>query len=82
MRMGRIDCVECRRCNRKGKPSVTRMSKYCDEHYVKRIQAKKSIFGFLTNIKNKFFDKRVTYDEKGKVKEFKSKGFRKSWFWR
>lgn len=80
--MNRIACIECKQCNHKGKPSVTRLSTYCDNHYIRRVKTKKSIFGFLTNVKNKFFDKRIKYNEKGKIQDLNTKGFRKSWFWR
>jgi len=75
--MDRIACVECRKCNIKGKPSVTRLSKYCDEHYTYRVQVKKR-FGLFMDIKNKFLDKR--FDDK--KKKLNKKGFRESWFWR
>lgn len=80
--MNRIACVECRQCNSKGKPSVMRFSKYCDNHYIHRVKVKKSIFGIFTKIKNKMMDKRVKYNEDGSIKEFNKKGFRDSWFWR
>ena len=80
--MNRLECLECKQCNRKGKPSVTRLSKYCNDHYIRRVKAKKSIFGFLTNIKNKVYDKRIKYDDEGNIKDLNSKGFRRSWFWR
>jgi len=75
--MNRISCIECRQCNHKGKPSVSRLSKYCDTHYKYR-KTKKSLFSGLINIKNKLFEKR--YDEN--KNDLNSKGFRKSWFLR
>ena len=77
MVMTRISCMECRQCNRKGKPSVTRLSKYCDEHYTKQT-AKPSMFGFLTRIKDSLGFKR--FDEK--TSKLNTKGFRKDWFYR
>jgi len=74
----RISCLDCGRCNKKGKPSVTRLSKYCDENYVRKLQTKKSLFSFFTGIKDKFFNKR--YDEE--YNKMNTKGFRPSWFWR
>jgi len=76
--MNRLSCIECKQCNRKGKPSVSRYSKYCDTHYIHRVKTKKSIFGFLSNIRDKITDKRL--DEQGQLKT--TKGFRRSWFWR
>ena len=75
--MDRLPCNVCKQCNHKGKPSVTRFSKYCDNHYVKRVQTKKKL-GFFTEVKNRFFDKR--HDEK--KNKLNTKGFRESWFWR
>lgn len=69
----RLSCLECKQCNRKGKPSVLRFSKYCDESYTKKLPSKLS---FFTNIKNKFFDKRFN-EETGKLDK---RGFRDSWF--
>lgn len=80
--MGRVSCKDCKQCNRKGRPSVTRLSKYCDNHFVHRVKVEKSNVGFFTNLKNKFFDNRAKYDEKGRLVEFKNKGFRRDWFWR
>jgi len=78
--MDRLACNVCKQCNRKGKPSVTRLSKYCDEHYIKRVKTKRSIFGFLTKVKDKIYDRRIKYNEDGSIKDFNSKGFRKDWF--
>ena len=80
--MNRIACVECRQCNRKGKPSVSRGSQYCDNNYIRRVKTKRKLFGWFTDIKNKMMDRRVEYDEDGNVKKFNKKGFRESWFWR
>lgn len=76
----RSSCRECRSCNRKGRPSVTRYSKYCDDHY--RFKQKRSIFSFLFEIKTKYFGKRATYNDDGTLKELNTKGFRKIWFLR
>jgi len=76
--MNRISCIECRQCNRSGKPSAMRLSKYCDDHYVGKVKSKGGILKFFTGIKDKIFDKRV--DEKGQLKS--TKGFRPSWFYR
>ena len=73
--MNRISCVECRQCNRKGKPSVTRYSKYCDNHYIGLVKTKGK-FAFFTRIKDRLFEKRFS-DEKG---DLNTKGFRKGWF--
>ena len=80
--MNRIPCLECRQCNHKGKPSVTRFSKYCDNHYKFREKPKKSLFGWLTNIKDKFAERRTQYNDDGSIKDMNTKGFRRSWFWR
>jgi len=80
--MKRITCIECKQCNRKGKPSVTRFSKYCDTHYIHKTKVKKGMFNWFTNLKNKYYEKRVKYDKDGKPKDLNTKGFRKSWFWR
>jgi len=76
-----ITCQECRQCNRKGKPSVSRGSKYCDMHIISRRKAEKK-FGFFTDIKNKLWDKRSEYNKEGELKKVEKKGFRPSWFWR
>ena len=80
--MSRISCRECGQCNRKGKPSVSRLSKYCDNHYVKPSVTKRNWFGWLTDVKNKLMDKRVKLNEDGSVKSFNKKGFREDWFYR
>ena len=80
--MERLSCKECKQCNRKGKPSVLRFSKYCDEHHKHRIVAKKGLFGWLTDVKDKFYNKRVEYNEDGSIKDMNTKGFRKDWFFR
>jgi len=80
--MDRIACVECRQCNRKGKPSVLRFSKYCDDHHIYRVKTKKKKLAWFTDIKNKFVEKRTEYDDEGKMKDMNTKGFRNSWFWR
>lgn len=50
-------CSDCRQCNRKGKPSVTRDSEYCRTHVV----GNKPSVGFFASIKknilNRFKDK-------------------------
>ena len=76
--MDRISCLECKQCNRKGKPSVTRFSKYCDLNYRRKYKIKRNWFSWFTNIKNKFIEKR--YDEN--KRDINSKGFRKDWFLR
>ena len=76
--MNRISCHECRQCNRSGRPSVTRLSKHCDDHYVNRIKSKGGLLKFFTDVKDKIFEKRL--DDKGQLKT--TKGFRKSWFYR
>ena len=75
--MNRINCVKCRQCNRKGKPSVTRLSKYCNEHYTK--EARLSLLGRIKqflSIKDKMADKRFD-EETGKMN---TKSFRKDYF--
>lgn len=50
-------CCDCKRCNRKGKPSVTRNSEYCRTHFVENNPS----IGFFASIKknllNRFKDK-------------------------
>ena len=75
--MDRISCLECGRCNRKGKPSVARFSKYCDSHYKRTEQIKRMPFiSTLTSVKDRIFNKRL--NKEGKLKT--TKGFRRSWF--
>jgi len=76
-----LNCKTCKQCNRKGKPSVSKGSTYCRDHRIK-IKEPRFNLGIFTKIKNRMFDKRVEYDKKGKIKNLKTKGFRKSWFWR
>jgi hypothetical protein len=71
-------CIECKQCNRKGKPSVTKHSKYCDSYYKKQSKPTDDKLSFWTRIRDKYFEKR--YDEKQDKME--TKGFRPSWFWR
>lgn len=84
--MNRILCKECRQCNRKGKPSVSRYSKYCNNHHINKIQIKKgnfkNLFNYLTKIKDKYLEKRTKINEKGEVEKIKTKGFREDWFYR
>jgi len=82
MEVNRIECYKCRQCNRKGRPSVMRLSKYCDDNYIRRVKTKRSIFSFFTKVKTKYFDKRAKYNEDGTMKDLNTKGFRESWFWR
>jgi hypothetical protein len=78
-----VSCRDCRQCNHKGKPSITRGSKYCDDHRISMRQAnKEKKFGLFTNIKNRMFEKRAKYDDKGQLTDLKQKGFRESWFWK
>lgn len=77
-----VSCDECKQCNRKGKPSVTRYSTYCDKHHTYRVKTRKNWFTWFTDIKNKFFEKRAKYTEDDKLKDVDTKGFRPSWFWR
>ena len=72
-----IKCNECRQCNSKGKPSVTRGSAYCDSHIKYGIQVNR--VGLFQRFKDYLFERR--YDEKEK-KMRTTKGFRPSWFWR
>jgi hypothetical protein len=72
----RISCSNCKNCNRKGKPSVTRYSKYCNENFKRRIKTKKGFINSLLNIKDKLFEKRFNSE----TKDLELKGFRKSWF--
>ena len=80
--MERLECNQCRQCNRKGRPSVSRFSKYCDDNYIHRVESKKGLFSWFTEVKNKFFERRAKYDEEGNLKDLNKKGFRESWFWR
>ena len=79
--MNRISCRECKQCNRKGKPSVSRFSAYCDSHYIKH-QHQPTKFSIFTSIKNKILEKRAKYDKDGKLIDLDKRGFRESWFWR
>lgn len=74
----RISCRECHQCNIKGKPSVSRFSKVCDERYKRPIQAKRSIFDVVIRLKDRLFEKR--YDKE--KKDINTKGFRKDYFMR
>jgi hypothetical protein len=65
-------CNECKQCNRKGKPSVTRESSYCYSHRTQKDILRLSIFSRIKErIQNSFLD------EFGNIK--KLRGFRKSW---
>jgi len=76
--MQRISCLECKQCNRKGKPSVSRFSKLCDERYKKPVRVKTGLFDAIIKLKDKIFDKR--YD--ANKNDLNTKGFRKDWFMR
>ena len=73
-----IPCNQCHQCNTKGKPSVSRGSKYCDEHIIS-IKRNNSFLNIILNFKDKLFNKR--FDEKTKSLKT-TKGFRESWFYR
>jgi len=75
--MDRTSCLECGQCNRKGRPSVMRLSKYCDDHHKKQV-VKQSMFSFLTKIRDSLGFKR--FDEK--TSKLNTKGFRADWFYR
>lgn len=47
-----IECCKCKQCNRKGKPSVTRDSAYCQHN---RIDNKILRLGFFSKLKEKIF---------------------------
>ena len=55
--MVRLSCLECRQCNRKGKPSVTRLSIYCDKHHVNRVREKVGLFSKLVSFKDRLLKK-------------------------
>jgi len=55
-------------------------SAYCDSHI--SIGTKINRVGLFHRFKDFLFDRRASYDGEGKMKEFKQKGFRESWFWR
>ena len=76
--MSRVACSVCRQCNRKGKPSVTRLSSYCDKHYINQVRAKTSLFSKLVSVKDRLLEKR--FDEK--TQSLKKKGFREDYFYR
>jgi hypothetical protein len=59
-----------------------RYSKYCNTHYKFREKPKGGISKWFTNIKDKYWDKRVEHDKEGKIKDVNKKGFRDSWFYR
>ena len=71
-----LNCLECRQCNGKGKPSVMKGSSYCDSHRIRNKISKR--IGLFATIKERLFGKR--YDEK--TNTTKLKGFRESWFLR
>jgi len=73
-----VSCLVCRQCNRKGKPSVTRLSSYCDKHYINQVRAKLGLFSKLISFKDRLFNKR--FDEK--TNKLDKKGFRDDWFLR
>lgn len=75
--MSKISCIECRQCNRKGKPSVMKGSAYCDSHILSRPQTNR--VDLFDRFKIFLFEKR--YDEKTNDVS-KNRGFRPSWFWR
>jgi len=77
--MDRISCRDCGQCNRKGKPSVSRFSKYCDQHFGAGHGIFKAVksSGFILDLKARLFERRAD-----KETGLKSRGFRKSWFFR
>jgi len=81
--MDRIACSQCKQCNRKGKPSVSRYSKYCNTNHINKKIIKQGILtSIFTKIKNKYYDARVKYNEQGQIKKMNTKGFRTDWFYR
>lgn len=78
------NCISCRQCNRKGKPSVTKYSLYCDRNYtnIKRTN-KSSIWrkillriNIFKKLKESFIDKRFN----DTIGDLNTKGFRKRYF--
>lgn len=72
-----IPCHECRQCNQKGKPSVTRNSAYCNSHVRHGVIVNRS--GLFQKFRD-FITERRFDDKENKLKT--TKGFRPSWFWR
>jgi hypothetical protein len=84
-------CNTCGQCNRKGRPSVTRESAYCDSHK-KYGHKDPDRIGLVQRFRNFISERRMVKvktdekDEYGKPlfeeKFSTTKGFRPSWFWR
>jgi len=55
-------------------------SAYCDSH--RKYGKKYHRIGLFDRFKGFLWDRRTEYDDEGKLKDFKKKGFRESWFWR
>jgi hypothetical protein len=68
-----ISCSNCNQCNHKGKPSVTRLSAYCDNH---RIDNKIIRTGFFKSFTERIF----TILHPDNKSEIKKGGFRISWY--
>jgi len=80
-----ISCRVCRQCNRKGRPSVMRGSSYCDANQIRIgiFGQKKKKKGLLSRLRERFYNARTVEDKETKqVKEFRTRGFRESWFYR
>ena len=73
-----IPCSECKQCNRKGKPSISRGSKYCNEHIISNKNTG-GLFKWVVSIKDRLLEKRWD-DKKQEIKT--TKGFRKDWWYR
>lgn len=68
--MVKLNCRKCRKCNRKGKPSVSKHSLYCDKQRKVTVRAKESLYTKLKRIKYLLRKNRIKENKKiGKVKE-------------
>lgn len=66
--MTNLDCRKCKKCNCKGKPSVTKGSMYCDKQRKLFKQERESIYARLKRLKKTLFQKRER-QEKIELKE-------------
>lgn len=75
-------CIECRCCNHKGKPSVTKYSKYCDEQYLLSHKTTPKFFSFLFERVDHFKERFKKFQENRiTTKGVKTKGFREVFFY-
>lgn len=69
----KVKCSECGKCNKKGKPSVTRGSSYCEKN-----QTNNEATGFFHTVKENLLKRFQIKNDKNETIQKDVKGFRMS----